>query len=80
MTDNVIDAQSLFLGKRVLNLLDEALGNFKDRYHSFYTLYDYDGEEWLELCLKDMDTKQIIVVDMAPIGKFEDVKEISLFK
>lgn len=78
--NNVIDARSLFIGKRLLNMLDETLDTYKDRYHSFYTLYDNEGEEWLELCLKDIETNQIIVVDMAPIGKFEGQTEITFFK
>lgn len=74
MTDNVINAEDIFLGKRLLNELDQMIEGYTDRYHSFYTIYDIDGRDYLELCLKDLNDNSIIVVDMKPIEKYKDAK------
>lgn len=74
MTDNVINAEDIFLGKRLLNELDQMIEGYTDRYHSFYTIYDINGRDYLELCLKDLNDNSIIVVDMKPIEKYKDAK------
>ena len=74
MTDNVINAEELFLGKRLLNELDRMIEGYTERYHSFYRIYEIEGQDYLELCLKDLNDDSIIVVDMKPIEKYKDAK------
>lgn len=79
MSDNVIDARSMFLGKRLLDSLEKSIENHKDRYLSFYLTFENEGQEWLELCLKDLMDNSIIVVDSKPIHNYE-VDNFKLFK
>lgn len=78
MSDNVIDARSMFIGKRLLDSLEKRIEHHKDRYLSFYLTYENEGQEWLELCLKDLQDNSIIVVDSKPIHKY-DVNDVRLF-
>lgn len=72
MTTNVINATDIFLGKRLLTELDRLIEGYTDRYHSFYTVYEIEGNDYLELCLKDLNDNSIIIVDMKPIEKYEN--------
>lgn len=75
MSENIIDAKSLFIGKRLLDSLENRIYDYREKYHPFYTTYEMDGKEWLELCLKDLENNSIIVVDMNPIEKWETMEE-----
>ena len=77
MSDNVIDARSMFIGKRLLDSLEKSIDHHKDRYLSFYFTYENEGQEWLELCLKDLQDNSIIVVDSKPIQNY-DVNDVRL--
>lgn len=79
MSDNIIDARSMFLGKRLLDTLEKSIESHKDRYLSFYLTFENEGQEWLELCLKDLTDNSIIVVDSKPIHTY-DADNFELFR
>lgn len=70
MTNTVIDATQMFLGKRMLDILDKALNETVERYRPFYLTYENEGVLYLELCLRDTEDDSIIVVDNAPMERY----------
>jgi hypothetical protein len=71
MTNNIIDARELFMGKILLNTLDAMIEKHADVYHSYYLLIEEDGEDFIELRLHDMNADMHIVIDRAPILTYE---------
>jgi hypothetical protein len=71
MKSNVIDARADFLGKMLLDRLDKLTESHKDRYSSFLLIVNEDGKDYIELYLKDLEDKSVIVVDRAPVEVYQ---------
>lgn len=80
MSNNVIDARELFLGKALLNALDAKISAYKHQYHSYYLLIEEDGEDFIELRLHDLNEDTHIVIDKAPMivyrERYENGKQL----
>jgi hypothetical protein len=72
MKSNVIDARADFLGKMLLDRLDKLTESHKDRYSSFLLIVNEDGKDYIELYLKDLEDKSLIVVDRAPVEVYQE--------
>jgi hypothetical protein len=72
MSDTVIDARELFMGKMLLNTLDAMIAKHIDSYNSYYLLVEEDGEDFIELRLHDIQADMHIVVDRAPVLTYEE--------
>lgn len=79
--DNVINARSHFLGKVLLDTL-EKMTQQQLHLHPYYLLLEEDGEDYIELRIKDIKTNVHTVIDKAPIIVYNDryVNGESLFE
>lgn len=68
---NVIDARIEFLGKAVLDELERFVKN-DQKYHPYYLLLEEDGEDYLELRLRDTTNNHDIVLDKAKICVYHE--------
>jgi len=71
MTDNVIDARERFLGKVVLDKLEDFI-NRDPKFHPYYLLIEEEGENYIELRLHDLNTDSHIVLDKTPMIVIEE--------
>ena len=74
MTGTVIDARAQFLSKALIDRL-EMLIKKDDNYHCYCLHIEEDGEDFLELRLRDISAKADIVIDRAPMLVYHERKE-----
>ncbi len=73
MKNNVIDAGSYFIGKVMLDTLDEMLKSSNQlHYHPYYLLLEEDGEDFIELRIKDINTNVHTLIDKTPLIVLND--------
>jgi hypothetical protein len=73
MKNNIIEAQSYFLGKVMLDTLDEMLiESNQPHYHPYYLLLEEDGEDFIELRIKDINTNIHTLIDKTPVMVLND--------
>ena len=73
MKNNIIEAQSYFLGKVMLDTLDEMLvESNQQHYHPYYLLLEEDGEDFIELRIKDINTNIHTLIDKTPVMVLND--------
>ena len=73
MRNNVIDSRSYFLGKAMLDTLDNMLVNSKQLHlHAYYLLLEEDGMDYIELRIKDVNTNIHTLIDKSPVIVLND--------
>jgi hypothetical protein len=71
LDDNIIDARTYFLGKALMDNLEERTQD-EVHLHPYYLLLEEDGKDFIELRVKDIRTNIHIVIDKSPVGIYND--------
>jgi len=66
MTDNIIDARVQFLSKALIDRL-EVMIQKQCNYHCYCLHLEEDGEDFIELRIKDIENNVHTVIDKAPV-------------
>lgn len=70
-TDNIIDAQEIFLGQKIITALENMLTDSDKHLVPMYEIAEDEGTDYLELMLYDINDGSRIVIDRAPTLVFQ---------